>query len=119
MGNELALRQGRHAALLTQLIQVLVVKVRALPVQVDGVVQRDAVILLCGFWHELSEYADAAVPEDGLGEPPCYAPRSCLGVVSFQDIRELKGVVVATGDVELPSQHSHTAPNVDLQSKIK
>lgn len=103
VNNELASRQGQHAPLLTKFIEVLVVKVWALPVQVDGVVQRDAVILLRGFWHELPEYADTAVPEDGLGEPPCYTPCSRLRVVSFQDIRELKGVVVAAGDVELPS----------------
>lgn len=102
--------------LLTQLVQVLVVEALALPVQVDGVVQCDGIVLLRGFRHELPEYADAAVPEDGLGQPAHHAPCSCLRVIGFQDIRELKGVVVATGDVELPAEHGHAAPNVDLEA---
>lgn len=80
---------------LRQLIEVLVVKVLVLPAQADGVVQRDAVVLLCGFWHELPEYADATMPEDGLRELAHDAPCSCLRVVGFQDIREFKRVIVA------------------------
>lgn len=104
---------------LRQLIEVLVVKVLVLPAQADGVVQRDAVVLLCGFWHELPEDADAAMPEDGLRELAHDTPRSCLGVVAFQDIREFKGVVVASRDVELPTEHSHTPPNMNLQRNNK
>lgn len=117
LDNELASSQGQRAPLLTKLVKVLVVEVLALPVQVDGVVQRDAVILLRGLRHELSEYADAAVPEDGLREPAHHAPRSRFGVVRFQDVRELKRVIVAAGDIELPAQHGHAAPNVNLRLK--
>lgn len=80
---------------LRQLVEVLVVEVLVLPAQADGVVQCDAVVLLCGFWHELPKYADAAVPEDGLGELAHDAPRSRLRVVGFQDVREFKCVIVA------------------------
>lgn len=104
---------------LRQLIEVLVVKVLVLPAQADGVVQRDAVILLCGLWHELPEDADAAVPEDGLRELAHDTPRSCLRVVGFQDVREFKGVIVASRDIQLPAEHSHTPPNVNLQCNNK
>lgn len=105
--------------MLRQLIEVLVVKVLVLPAQADGVVQRDAVILLCGFWHELPEYADAAVPEDGLGELAHDAPRSCLRVIGFQHIREFKGVIISPRDIELPTEHGHAAPDVNLRGNNK
>lgn len=94
-------------------------KVLALPVQVDGVVQCDAIILLCGFRHELPEYADAAVPEDGLGESAHHAPRSRLRVIGFHDVREFKRVIVAARDIELPAKYGHAPPNVNLQFKNK
>jgi len=89
-----------------------------LPAQVDGVVQRDAVVLLRCFRHELPEYADAAMPEDGLGQSAHHAPRSRLGVVGFQDIREFKRVIIAPGDIELPAEHGHAPPHVNLQWEI-
>lgn len=64
--------------------------------------------------HELPEDADAAVPEGGLGEASSQSPPAYGWVVGFHHVRQLKRVVVTTGDVQFTAEHRHTAANVDL-----
>lgn len=47
--------------------------------------------------HELTEDADTAMPESGLGEATGQAPGASTGVVHLHHVRQLECVVVATG----------------------
>lgn len=47
--------------------------------------------------HELTEDADTAMPEGGLGEATGQAPGASAGVVHLHHVRQLERVVVATG----------------------
>lgn len=64
--------------------------------------------------HELPEDADAAVPEGRLREASSQSPPAYGRVVGFHHVRQLKRVVVTTGDVQFTAQHRHTAANMDL-----
>lgn len=110
-----------HLAVLVELI-VEVVKslVAVVPVQVDVV----------GLWyingfkgagnkgHKLTEYADAAMPEGGLWQAACSTPRASGGVVDLHHVRQLKGVVIATGHIETTTQSCHTASDMDLRERV-
>lgn len=105
------------------LVEIVVVIVQGVvtmvPVQVDGV----RLWRVDGFesaWrrgHELAEYADAAVPEGGLGQPAGGHPGAGGGVVGLHHVRQLECVVIATGHVHTSAQGRHTSPYVDLEEE--
>lgn len=109
-----------HILVLVEIVVEVVERLQSLlPVQLDGVGLRD----VGGFEragdqrHELSEDADAAVPEGRLGEAPGDGPPARGGVVRFHHVRQLECVVVTPGDVQLTAQHRHAAPHVDLTTQ--
>lgn len=66
--------------------------------------------------HELTEDADAAVPEGPLGEPSGRRPGAVRRVVRLHDVRQLERVVVTAGYEQLAAQDCHAASDVDLKN---
>lgn len=108
-----------HILVLVEIIVEIVERLQTLvSVQVDGVGLGDiSGLKRAGDQrHELSEDADAAVPEGRLRESPGESPPAHARVVGFHHVRQLKRVVVTTGDVQFTAQHRHAASNVDLRT---
>lgn len=109
-----------HVLVLVEIVVEVVERLQTLvSVQVDGVGLRS----IGGFEgagdqrHELPEDADAAVPEGGLREASRQSPAAQGRVVGLHHVRQLKRVVVTTGDVQLTAQHRHAAANMDLETQ--
>lgn len=106
-----------HVLVLVQVVVEIVERLVALvPAEVNGV----GVGGVGGFEgaghqrHELAEDADAAVPEGRLRKPAGQSPGAAGRVVGLHHVRQLKGVVVTAGHVQLTAESRHAASNVDL-----
>lgn len=92
-----------------------------MPVQVDGVRLGDfgGGERAADLRHELSEDADAAVPEGGLRQAPGRGPAARRRVERLHHVRQLERVVVTPGDVQFTAQRRHTASYMDLDERHK